>query len=323
MTGTYSFEISTQHMTVERWTIFAAEAPRFTWQYNATTQLLPEGKTAEDFSDRHRHLLQSDAIVKSGERQHRFRGEVVVTAQLRGRRLVQRKPEVKYYAPGELSGSELEHSLAATPTVDFTREEFRHWQVKHGLTRHAGEDTIGFARRVFLHLRKSLTYEYHTKMDRSAQHVCQAGVSDCAGMSALFVACLRANKVPARMIAGHWAKSTDAKVLMDGKVYNQQHVKAEFFVVDVGWIPVDVSSGVQRDHSEHGLEYFGWSGADFFTMHLDYDLEVDVPRQGRKKLDELQSFHYYVWGVGKLDDAEITSTWTVTEDVHEKTRAAE
>ncbi len=69
---------------------------------------------------------------------------------------------------------------------------------------------------------------------------------ECGDYAALFVALCRASGIPARPVIGMWANP-----------FNEPHVWAEFYIQDIGWIPVDAS---QAD---------GWGSVDRYFGHLD------------------------------------------------------
>ncbi|MCE5330367.1 transglutaminase-like domain-containing protein [bacterium] len=80
---------------------------------------------------------------------------------------------------------------------------------------------------------------------QGAKFAYQTRGGECGEYSALFVALLRSIGVPARPVSGFWA---DPK-------YGKTHVWAEFYVQDIGWIPVDPTLGQQSDQNRQ--YYFG------------------------------------------------------------------
>jgi transglutaminase-like putative cysteine protease len=93
--------------------------------------------------------------------------------------------------------------------------------------------------------------------------------------------------------------------------YYQQHVKAEFYAEQIGWVPVDLSSAVERDRSPTELEYFGRDQGNFLTIHIDPLVQVDTLHFGRQTFTWLQGVHYYASGKGTLRDKTLDEQWRV------------
>jgi transglutaminase-like putative cysteine protease len=199
--------------------------------------------------------------------------------------------------------------LGKSKNLDFEAESFQKWLDKNALRRRAGEGEVEFARRVFLHIRKHYKYDYREDLKREASVVCTARATDCGGMAILFVAALRANKLPARLLCGRWAESAVKGEKVGGVAYYKGHVKAEFHADGIGWVPVDLSSGVLHDKTAAGLEYFGKDPGDFLVLHVDPDLLLDSIHFGEKAVEVLQSAGYWVTGSGSLDPTTVHESW--------------
>ena len=181
----------------------------------------------------------------------------------------------------------LQDFLVTNPTIDWEHAIFQKWLNRMKLRKRAKEGDIGFAKRVYEEVcRFSYEFYYYLEADKyKASAVCQARKGDCGSLSIAFVAALRANQIPARLLTGRHAFSGK------GKFY-QWHVYSEFFVENVGWIPVDVTA-----------KSFGQDPGPFFTMHLDTDLVFNTKFQGRQPLQWMQEAH--LWpdpGQAKLDE---------------------
>jgi transglutaminase-like putative cysteine protease len=122
---------------------------------------------------------------------------------------------------------------------------------------------------------------------------------------------MRAHAVPARVLAGRWAKSSTPGAIVGDVQYYQQHVKAEFYAERIGWVPVDLSSAVERDRSPAGLQYFGRDQGNFLTIHIDPLVQVDTLHFGRQTFTWLQGVHYYASGKGTLRHKVIEEQWRV------------
>jgi transglutaminase-like putative cysteine protease len=309
VTGTFSFSVDAPQMQVTQWTVYLAQAPEMHRQTKVSTTVSPAGTRYEDLGMRHRPLVRITLPVESGSRRHQLDVTVVYRATLHARELVDRDVDKSYLAPTILADHEREFSLAATELMNFTESRFQLWLDEHKLRRRPGEDTVDFAERVFRHLCQTMKYEYKLEMDRHASYVGRVGYSDCGGMSILFVATMRANGIPARVLAGRWNKSSKPNQHVGDVAYYEQHVKAEFYTADVGWVPVDVSSGVLHDREHDGLRFFGRDRGDFLVLHVDPEIQVDTPHFGRKTFPWLQGFHYYVRGEGNLTDVKVLESW--------------
>jgi transglutaminase-like putative cysteine protease len=210
-----------------------------------------------------------------------------------------------------LSDKERDAALVALGDIDYKSESFQSWLTDQKLRRDKDESDLDFARRTFLAIRSGFRYEYRADMDRRVSAVCKAGRSDCGGLAALFVATMRANRVPARTLFGRWAKSANAGETVGDSAYYQSHVKAEFFAEGIGWVPVDVASSIGLDKTKDGLSFFGNDRGDFLTFHVDTGLEVDTRTFGRQKVPYLQVPAYWFTGAGSGDGRTVKEDWVV------------
>jgi hypothetical protein len=212
----------------------------------------------------------------------------------------------------KLTAPELTQSLLPTETLDFDAPAFQTALAENDLRPHANESELEFARRAFTTLKSQLHYEYHSDLDRHSSAVWQTTKSDCGGLNGLYVAVLRANGIPARNLCGRWAQSAKDGDMLGGVQYAQWHVKAEFFLRSVGWIPADLSGAVQcTPASDTGLVFFGSDRGDFITMHTDFDLQVDALQLGRQSIIADQGFAYWVTGVGSMKGQANHEFWQV------------
>jgi len=149
-------------------------------------------------------------------------------------------------------------------------------------------------------------------MERSASHVCEAGKSDCGGLSVLLVAALRANQVPARVLVGRWAHSSKSGEQLEGENYYQTHVIAEFWADGVGWVPVDMALGLHKQPPGQEFKHFGNDPGNFLALHIDPDLVLDRGRE-TVRIPWLQGVAYWVTGRGTTDGPRFKEKWEVTE----------
>ena len=310
--ATLRFDIHAPRMKAEEWIVFAAEPPRLAHQTAVSFRVVPDGLPYQDLEEPHRALMRSRTKARDDQRSA-FSGRLEYRASLASRRLVEREPGKNYPSPEPLAGAARARWLASGGLFDFTSSDFRRWQRDTGLGRASSESDVDFARRVFLTLRRRLRYEYHDDMDRHASHIAQNAAGDCGGMSVLFASVMRSSGVPARVLAGRWAKSSKPGETVGDVRYFQQHVKAEFYAAGVGWVPVDLSSAVEHDHTAEGLQYFGVDRGNFLAVHIDPTISVDTIHFGRQTFAWLQGVKYYVSGQGTVQGSTFDETWTVTQ----------
>lgn len=310
--ATLAFEITTPDVGVAEWIVFVPYPPSIPSQHGITAKFEPGGVEYMELSDRHRRVLRTIVPVKGKKSlEHKFEGKAEYEATLVGRKL-ERRESGKKYAPAEtLTEQSREFNLQSSPMYDFESDKFTDWLEEEELYRKKNESELAFARRVFLTLKSEFTYDYQAEMNRCCSNVCEAGKSDCGGLAVLYASVMRANEIPARALAGCWAKSSKPGATLNGVRYSQVHIKAEVYVTDIGWIPIDLSSAINHDKTAEGLQYFGNDKGDFLTMHVDPEITVDTTRFGEKTFNWLQQYHYYVAGKGKLTNTDYKITWTV------------
>ena len=311
--ATMTYDIRAGKLVASEWLLCAPMLPATAGQSEVDSRMMPAAKQIAELSDLKRPLLFARAPAETDELKRAVNIELVYRATLWSRHLKPVRPGEKAAAVKELAGTEREAALRSAGDLSFDSEAFKSWQQEQRLTRGAGETEIDFARRVFTAIRKEFRYDYHPEMDRSPPAVCEAKKSDCSGLSNLLVATLRSQGIPARTLAGRWAVSADPKEKLNGHVYYQYHVKAEFFAAGVGWVPVDMASGILHDRSREGLYYFGYDPGDFLVQHIDGNLEIDTIHFGKQELAVLQRPAFWFTGSGTLDDLQITEGWTVTK----------
>ena len=308
--ATMTYDIRCEKLVAKEWLLFAPVLPVTGGQTDVRSTMTPAAKQIAELSDLQRPLLLARVAVDTDDLKHAVNMQVVYQATLWSRRLRplagEKVPDVK-----GLSAAERAAALRSAGDLSFDADGFKEWQSTYKLTRGKDEPEIDFARRVFTTIRSEFKYEYIPEMDRQPPAVCAAGKSDCAGLSNLLVATLRSQGIPARTLAGRWDRSADPNEKLNGQAYFQYHVKAEFFAAGVGWVPVDIASGILHDRSREGLFYFGYDPGDFLTQHIDGNLEVDSIHFGKQPIAVLQRPGFWVTGTGTLDDLKVTETWTV------------
>lgn len=311
MQAVLTFEIHCPQVTAQKWVAFVCQAPELPSQSNVRTRMTPAGEQIRDSSPWQRPVLRAIVPVKDKTAAQTLPLRITFEADLHGRRLRLRKPGEKVPPVPELQPREKKAALLSQGGIDFDTPVFQRWLDENKLRRQSQESDIDFARRVFPLLRRQFRYDYQGEMNRQASAVCQAGRSDCGGLSAVFAAVMRANDIPARCLYGRWAMSANPDEKINGTGYYQWHVQAEFYARDVGWVPVDLALAVVRDNSRAGLRYFGVQSGNFFTMHIDPDVVIDTVLFGAKHVAGLQRPGFYVSGSGSVEPMELREGWTV------------
>jgi transglutaminase-like putative cysteine protease len=287
---------------VEEWIVLAPEAPSLPSQRDVKTTFTPPGQVVEELSPLKRRMIVNR--ITDGRKE--FRGVLTIDATLVSRRLRPlRAGEAGPKVP-DLSPEEVKNFTRATPSVDMDSAGFRGWMAAGNLKRKADETDMAYAHRAFAYVKHHFTYVYPTPPDDdSASKICKAGRSDCGGLSSVFVALMRANGVPARMLIGRWAASEEK----DDRKY---HVKAEFFARGVGWVPVDSAAAV-GDTKGRDFEWFGNDAGDHISFTNDGDLLVDTYLFGKPNIGYLQGITH--WWAGSGDDKNFRETdrWAVRD----------
>ncbi|MCU0779846.1 MAG: transglutaminase domain-containing protein [Akkermansiaceae bacterium] len=307
--ATYQVDISTPRLTAREWVLVWPKAPDHPAQRVLAAACKPQGVVITDRSPLRQPLWRVPVRVAAEDPPNEVSFAVKIRAELFSRRLVSDAGSAKVPALGP---AERQSFTRSTPWFDYDSPEFAEWVKAKGLDRGDSEGEITFARRVFVKLASDFEYEYLMEMNRVASAVCRAGKSDCGGLSGLFVTILRAEGIPARMLAGRWALSAKKDHTIGEVRYFQEHVKAEFFAQGVGWVPVDVSSAVLHDKSAAKSRFFGNDLGDFIILHFDHELSFDTGIFGLRWQPLLQRAAYWAAGQGDFQDAVMREGWTVS-----------
>jgi transglutaminase-like putative cysteine protease len=307
--GVLTWTTSYNALQAREWFVFAAIAPDLPGQSGMKTKLEPTGAETRDQSPLKRPLLAARIPAKTKDLKTTLSLRITSEGTLHSRRLRPRAAEENLLAAIELSRDTRAAALLEGGQYDFSKDVFRSWLKNEGLYREKGESDLDLGRRVFLALRAK--YKWRGPTTFKASETCTKTESDCGGLSVLFASVLRANGVPARTLWGRWAQSADPTARLDDQPFYQTHVKAEFFVKGVGWVPVDLASSILHDKSKEGLEYFGQDPGDFIAFHVDPDFEVNAGPFGRQKVVGLQDPVYWVSGEGSADNPKTSQGWKV------------
>ena len=120
-------------------------------------------------------------------------------------------------------------------------------------------DKQTIARKIFCWISDNIVWaaarEYST-IDNIPSYVIRYKHGDCGQSTLLFITLCRYNGIPARWLSGF--------MLHPG--YENIHDWCEIFLDGYGWMPVDVSFGIQRYSSDDDVRYFYFMGIDSFRI---------------------------------------------------------
>jgi Transglutaminase-like superfamily len=312
-----TYNIVAPSLEAKEWILFAARAPELPGQIKVSSTLTPNGRDANELSELRRPILLGRVPVRGGELEKAVNIKVVYKAELLSRKLVPLDKDEKPPEVNPLNNADRKAALGNSDILNFADPKFQEWLDTNAFRKGRSESELEFARRVFLKIKKDWTYEYKAEMDRRASTVCKLGKSDCGGLSALFIATLRANQVPGRLLAGRWAMSAKPGEKLGELPFYQYHVKSEFYGEGIGWVPVDMSAAIEQRGGDE-FYHFGNDRGNFMVLHVDPELVLDSIHFGKAKITWMQSPAYWVTGGGKLDGTKTTQDWQVKAKKLEK-----
>ena len=171
-----------------------------------------------------------------------------------------------------------------------------------------GDQTIIYAQRVFHFISEHFEYFMDHKLDRSLRmfyfifskqffsnfflllqvSTIQKKKSDAGGLALLFCAILRLQEVPARILVGRWTNGA-----------MEPHAITEFYVEQIGWIPADIGSMVNKGKKmpkppSGKLPFFGEQPSNFLALHYETTFHLDTLKYGIQDVFTLQEFPYWV-----------------------------
>jgi len=303
---TFKYEVRYPNLKATEWEIVVARPPDLPGQAVSRVTVTPAGADGTEAGALKQPVVR--VLIKPESDAERQRAKVAVTteATTMSRRLVPLAAGKTAPAVRPLGDDERKVYLAPTPHVDFDGEAFQRWLDANKLRLQKKESEVDFARRVFLALKKALVYKRPFGHDGKASSTVGAGSGDCGCLSAVFVAALRANGVPARELVGRLVKSDRPFEQTEYGI----HARAEFYAARVGWVPADPSFGL-ADKSP--LNHFGNDAGDLLVFHLDGDLVYETRSFGKATLYRLQGAGLWVSGGGNLEGPESKEDWRVRD----------
>jgi Transglutaminase-like superfamily len=166
------------------------------------------------------------------------------------------------------------YDIKPTHCLDYTNADFQKYLSDFRLRRGGNESNLAFAHRAFQIFCADMASRFQERASAAGlgglvSKLCQrdmhaGGCGDCAFQ---FVAILRANGVPARVVTGRWAETATPD-------FGMFHVRSDFYDPSIGWIPVDSNFGFAdllkgRDNE---CQFEKSAMGDFVTMHLNTDV---------------------------------------------------
>lgn len=311
------YEIRTTNFAVARWTAFLPEPPELPSQIKLKTTTEPAGKLIAEKSPIARKVRLFDVPVANPVAGAKLTLRHDIQATLRSRKLVLLKEDEKPPNVPALTPVERKFYLAPSKRVDFDKPDFKEWLEAKKLRRAKAEPPIDFAARVLTVIRSDFEYKFDQTDEKRASRTCSRPSTDCGGMSFVFVAALRANDIPARLLVGRFALPRKPGTNPNDTEYDQPHVRTEIYVAGVGWVCVDPSY-VNRDKHRPILEMIGHDPGDLLVIHVDLELKLPVP-DSIQTVDLLQiEPFYWALGRGKLDATLGPTKWDVKTTLLQK-----
>jgi len=192
-----------------------------------------------------------------------------------------------------LSSEEQKDALKSTSYLPHKEKFFQDWIASRSLV--SGimgpkESTIQFVQRVYTAMVKDFEFGYPS--ETRVQDLLRLRRGSAEALCRVFVCILRANEILARVLVGRYASSkkpgqTVSWIGGDSELENEQiHAQAQFYLDDVGWIPVDIAPFIKNKNTnfnENKIEtYIGGFGNDngqFMAWSIDCPF-VEVPVYG-------------------------------------------
>ena len=304
ITFTYNITAETPDERVEKWVVNLPEPPTTGSQTIQAAEFLVKGVAVKWSKNKDASSLHRDFRAAVLDRDSGTSGKIIVTANytatMYSRRLIAGKSPVRI---ATLPADEVKAFTASTLTCDYRDAGVQAWIKEHGLTKSNDETELRFASRVFQSLQKLLRYESpNSDADffRCSRTV-KIGKGDCGASNLLFSGILRNAGIPSRVYCGRWIVNPKP---------GDTHSRGEFFIDDIGWVPVDATA-----ESKIGFNNFGTDSGQYFATSLETDWQIDLPKFGVQKLTWLHQYivPYRSNGKSTWDGFKRNESFTLTE----------
>ncbi|MFM4941038.1 transglutaminase-like domain-containing protein [Aeromonas enteropelogenes] len=156
-------------------------------------------------------------------------------------------------------------------------------------------DILTYARMAYEYVPLNFSYINANTGLHPLNKVMDSGGGDCGNLSSIYITLLRIKQIPARHVVAIRADNTF-------------HVWSEFYLENIGWIPVDVTFKQIYPNKD----YFGKMDKESngIALNKDVNFSLVVGNKGRFNIDLFQRYGYWYWssGLGSLD-----SKYKITE----------
>jgi hypothetical protein len=301
--------VQTTNFVLTRWVAFVPEPPELPGQTISKVTVSPKAVAATEPGPLARKLRFVDAPVTFPAPGAKMSVELGVQATLRTRKLVPLAGGEKAPKVAPLTAAEAKYYTSPGPTVDFEHPAVKAWIGRKNLKLGKGEDAVALAARVMDALREDFNYSYSRGRNKASEAAVEP-TSDVAGLSYLFVSAMRANKVPARPLCGRLAFPRKVGAKPGEFEHDWMHVRAEFHLPGVGWVPVSPGQAVLSTVPVR--ELVGDDAGDFLALHVDVDLRLAFPNRPRVETTLIPGVSCDVFGRGAFDGADQPSGWELT-----------
>ena len=170
----------------------------------------------------------------------------------------------------------------------------------------AGEtNTYRLARKFYDHVIATAHYRLLGKGLLGARALATTSEGECGDYAALFIALSRSKGIPARPVTGYWAISG----------IDQTHVWAEFYIENLGWIPVDPTLGQTQPGTPGKPDYyFGSMDNQRVILNKGFNIQLDPVGPDGFSAPFLQVPLWWFWGSsGDENTVSVERTnWKVT-----------
>lgn len=300
VTATIRYEILTKEFAVSRWFVYLPQPPELPSQNEVSVSDTLPAKVVTERSALAREVRFLDLPVPQPAAGSRLSMEFQIRATLRSRMLVPLGSGEKPQPVEPLTKVEQAAYTAPGPTIDFDNKAFFAWLEKRQLRAKKNEAPLQLASRILAAIRTDFTYRFDMQEAKNISLVCARPSTDCAGMSYMFVGALRANGIPARALVGRLAKPRKAGAGPNDNGHDQPHVRAELFVANLGWVPVDPTYA-NVDKTKPVDAFLGNDLGDMIVLHIDPDLKLPFPDQERTANSLQAAPFYWTFGQGTFD----------------------
>lgn len=173
---------------------------------------------------------------------------------------------------------------------NFLDPYFQVYLNQNSLNLMSGEDQVEFSYRVVRFISNTVRFDQFASINPlSSVNACSQSLCDSKAHALLFVSILRANNIPSRILIGKW---------VDQEIY--EHCRAEFFVENVGWIPVETTE--KGDIFEFGVDPKKPFLTSSFAQSFNYNIPSTIVHMYGSSLPTLISlgwlgpYFVYIYG---------------------------